>query len=613
MASPAKQRGVALLLLALVFIVGFAAVLYERRGAWADATTASRNVNARVLEQAKAALLGYVVKEVLDINNDFPGRFPCPEAPGAAGTSSEGIAVGSCAPTFPVAKTIGRLPWRTLGVDKLFDASAEPLWYAVSKDWVRGSGFPTINDGTLGELSFDGTGGVVAIIFAPGKAIMINPTAAQMAAGCSARNQMRNDRTHVTTGGDPDYRDYLECQNASASVGPAFGVSMVDNATNEALNDQAVYITANEVLNAMQGPLAERLQRTVAPLLSEFADIWIAAGKFLPYAMPFTQPENGLALDAHCGPSASPQQSEGLLPVAGNTAPCNSAWNGSFSGDGITSAGCDTGSPVVCSFDYYQFTALGQLTLGLIGAGSVTATLQATAPHATASFRGRTVQTVADVTVTSGGATLSNFSIAPKTDGDVGMSVQATVSGASLCRDSLLSGVVCGLLGPLFVTSQTVSLQFPQLGTPSLTGSKLSTGAKNGLSGPFSLLNPAPSVPSVRPADPHYWFFRNEWYRYTYYAISPNVSAAQTGGNLVISGFPAVNGLSNDKRFVLALMGPAVTGQARSASAPINQYLEGQNAVTAGSPRTFAHQVYASSGNDRIATCPFTDGATPCD
>ncbi|MFN2645023.1 MAG: hypothetical protein ABR570_08535, partial [Burkholderiales bacterium] len=153
MAPPAKQRGVALLLLALVFIVGFAAVLYQRRGAWADATTAGRNMNARVLEQAKAALLGYVVKEVLDLSNDFPGRFPCPESPGVAGTSSEGIAVGSCSPTFPTAKTIGRLPWRTLGLDKLFDASAEPLWYAVSQNWVFDNSSPpviTINDGTSG-------------------------------------------------------------------------------------------------------------------------------------------------------------------------------------------------------------------------------------------------------------------------------------------------------------------------------------------------------------------------------------------------------------------------------------------------------------------------------
>jgi hypothetical protein len=606
MGTRANQRGVTLLILALVLMVGFAAFLYARLGKWGNAATTSRNVNGEVLAQAKAALIGYVAKEVLDVTQNVPGRMPCPESPSDAGTINEGRAAGNCA-LAAANLTVGRLPWRTLGIDNLRDASAEPLWYAVSESWVMKSGAPptppTINPGLAGDLSFDGTSDVVAIIFAPGKPLVSAPAANQIAAGCTARNQSRSDRSHVPTGGNPDYRDYLECQNATSPIDLNFGVAIVDNATNEVVNDQAVYITAKELLNALQGPLSERLQRTVAPLLSEFGDVWISGNKFLPYARAFTAPESALPLNAHCGPNASAQQREGLLPLAGNVAGCSSAWTGTFTGDGITSGGCNTASPIVCSFTYYQFTFLGQLLFGA-GAGNVTATLQATAPHAAASFRSRTIQTVADISA-SPGAGLSNFSIAPRTDGDVGMSVQATVSGAGICRDSLLGGLVCGLLGVLFVTPQTVNVQFPQLGTPLLTGSKLTTAAKNGHAAPFDLLNPAVG-------DPHYWFISNGWYRYTYYAVAPGASAAQSGGNLTVSGFPAANGSTNDKRFVLTLMGPAVTGQTRPAVA-INQYVEGQNAVTGGSPRTFAYQVYNVSGNDRIATCPFTDGATPCD
>jgi hypothetical protein len=607
MTSPATQRGVAMLLFALVLILGFAAALYARLGKWADATTAKRNVNAEVLQQAKAALIGYVAKEVLDLSERIPGRFPCPESPSVAGTTSEGVAAGFCSPTS-ANRTIGRLPWRTLGLDKLVDAATEPLWYAVSQNWVLANTAspPTlvINVGTAGQLIFDGASDIVAVIFAPGPPLIVNPAANQLAAGCMARNQSRSDRSHVPTGANPDYRDYLECLNASSPIGTTLGISIVDNATNEVINDQTVYITAKEVLNAIQGPLAERLQRTVAPLLSEFGDQWVGGSKFLPYARAFTAPESGLAPDAHCGPNAAAQQSEGLLPVAGNVAPCASTWTGDFSGDGITSSGCNTSSPVVCSFTYYRFTFLGQLILGLTGVGNVTATLQATAPHAAASFRARTVQSAADISAT-GGATLSNFSIAPRTDGDVGMSVQATVSAASICKDSLLGGLTCqGLLGLLFVNAATVSLQFPQLDTPTLSGTKL-TAAVKGSATSFSLLAPAID-------DPHYWFFHNEWYRYTYYAVAPSASAAQSGGNITVSGFPTANGITSDKRFVLALMGPAVTGQSRP-SAAINQYVEGQNAVTGGSPRTFAYQVYAASGNDRLATCPFTDGSTPCD
>src|SRR5918912_2256616 len=112
---PARQRGAIGLLFALVLILGFAAVLYARLGRWADAGTTKRNVNAEVLQQAKTALIGYVVKEVLDVGENVPGRFPCPESPSDAGTVNEGRAAGSCSPSFPTNKNVGSLPWRTLG------------------------------------------------------------------------------------------------------------------------------------------------------------------------------------------------------------------------------------------------------------------------------------------------------------------------------------------------------------------------------------------------------------------------------------------------------------------------------------------------------------------
>ncbi|HET7198159.1 MAG TPA: hypothetical protein VFI86_05795 [Burkholderiales bacterium] len=607
MSAARRQRGAALLVLLVIAVIAFTMVLVTGMSRWFDPTTASRNVNADVLAQAKTALIGYIAKEALDVSEDVPGRFPCPESASVAGTSGEGVAAATCTPGAAVQKTLGRLPWRTLGSDKLVDAAAEPLWYAVSPNWVSG-GLTTLNPGTAGQFSFDGTGNVVAVIFAPGRPIAVNPTAAQIAAGCAARNQTRTDRTHVaTSSANPDYRDYVECLNAASPVGSAFGVAVTGNDTNPVINDQAVVITDKEVLNALQGPLAERMQRTVAPLLSEFSDQWIGGSKFMPYAVAFSPPEAGLASDSYCGPSAATQQSEGLLPIAPTTsAACASGWTGSFTGDGINSLGCDTNSPVTCSFQYFQLTPLAQFLFGIVGAGSVTATLQGTAPHAAASFRAKSVQSAADVTVTAGAATLSAFSIAPQTTGDVAMSIQATVSSTNLCKESLVGGILCSTLGGLGLANPTtVSLRFAQLPTPTLSGSKLSTAAKNGRSS-FDLL--APSA-----GDPHYWFIRNEWYRYTYYAVAPGSSAAQSGGNLTVNLFPAAYGATNDKRFVLALMGPAVTGQTRSPTAAMNQYVEGQNAVTGGSPRTFAYQVFTASGNDRVATCPFASGASICD
>jgi hypothetical protein len=608
MASPTKQRGVAVLLLALVLIVAFGAFLYARLGKWAQATTAGRNVNGQVLAQAKAALIGYVAKEVLDLGEDTPGRFPCPEQPTDAGTSNEGRAGGTCAPTFPTNKNIGRLPWRTLGIDKLVDASGEPLWYAVSPNWVFAGASPLINVGTPGQLTFDGASDVVAIIFAPGAALLVNPTANQVAMGCAARTQSRTDRSHVPTGANPDYRDYLECQNASSPIGGAFGTAIVDNATNQVINDQAVYITAKEILNAMQGPLAERLQRTVAPLLSEYSTLY-PSGNFLPYAFSFTVAPETVTMAQLCGPSATtvpPQATEGMLPLAPNAAGCVSTWvNYSVSGSG--SGGCGPATPpstdVRCTFNYYQLSGLGAL---LFGGGATTAdvTIEATAPHAAASFRQPLKPS--DVNVPPG-YVVQAATFTPQTDGDAKLSLVIRITGTQLC-DNLLLGLVCNLLPGLLASPVgPVAVQFPQLANSViLQGTKLSSNVLATQAPPYDLLSPAAGAPN-------YWFMKNEWYRYTYYAVAPGTSAAQAGGNLTVTLFPSAYGNNNDKRFVLALVGPPVIGQNARPSTAVAQYMEGANAATAASPRQFAYQVFTASGNDRIATCPFGPGSSVCD
>jgi hypothetical protein len=614
-----RQRGAALLLLLVIAVIAFTMALLSGFGKWETPTTSRRNVNADVLAQAKAALIGYVAKEALDLTEDVPGRLPCPEALGNAGGASEGIAAGNCGSTAsPTVPAIGRLPWRTLGADKLSDAAAEPLWYAVSPGWVTKTNAspppstvpPFINAGTTGTLSFDGTSNVVAVIFAPGKPLSINPTAAQVAAGCAARNQVRTDRSHVPTSGvNPDYRDYLECQNGSSPIDTTFGVAITGNETNLAINDQAVVITDKEILNAIQGPVAERLQRTVAPLLSEYADKWVSTSKFMPYAVAFSPPEAGLAIDSYCGTASL---TEGLLPLAPNSSPCASTWtNASLTGGSDVVPGtCSAASasdPVVCKFQYYQFASGLLGFLGITGPTTVSVTVQARATHAAVSFRNPLSTGDFAFDLPAAGS-FANLTYTPRTDGDTDMSVQATLTGTGVCRNGLISGLACTLFAALGQASlQPVQFSFPQLGTTvPLSGSKLSTAAKNAHAGPFDLLAPADG-------DPNYWFIQNEWYRYTYYAVAPGTSAAQSGGALTVNLFPANYGAGNDKRFVLTLMGPAVTGQARSATSALSQYVEGNNASAGTSPRKFDYQVFTVSGNDRIATCPFTSGTSICD
>jgi hypothetical protein len=604
------QRGAALMIIAALLAIGICAFLVSALNASVfDHTTTVRKRNAEALQEAKAALLGHVVREVLNFTNSVPGMLPCPESPSQAGTSGEGAAAASCDPAA-ADKTVGRLPWRTLGIDKLVDGSNEPLWYAVAPNWVQGAALPVINSGSAGPLSADGTVGVVAVIIAPGRPINLAPSANQIAAGCQARQQSRNDRSHVAGAvTDPDYRDYLECQNASSPIDLVFGSSVVENDTNVTLNDQLVYVTAAEVLNAIQGPIAERMQRTVVPLFKEYSELWPGGGSFMPYAVAFATPESGLPLAQHCGPSANPaQQREGILPLAPNAAPCASTWNGfNVSGSVSPSApACTTlvSTNVRCSFTYYTFTALGNLLLGLLGGTTRTTevTIQAMAPHAAASFR--TPLRPSDVTFPGApaGVTASAATLNPQTDGDAQLDLKVRVTATDVC-DDLLIGLTCNLLPGLLVNPINVTVEFPQLAaTTTLQGTRLSAAALAAHPPPFNLHTPAATAP-------HYWFMQNQWYRYTYYAVSLTGSAAGAGGNFTVNGFPAANGNANDKRFVLAVMGPATTGQVRGPAAALNQYIEGDNAATAAAPRVFAFQVHAVSGNDRIATCPFNDGA----
>ena len=601
-----NQRGVTLMVMTVILGMGMLAFLLTALNSGArNEPIAVRHRNAEVLAQAKTALIGYVAKEVLDLSQNTPGRLPCPESSSAPGTTDEGTAAsGSCTPGAAVQKTIGRLPWRTLGIDKLVDAESEPLWYAVSPNWVTG-GLTTINGGTAGQLTVDGTTDIVAIIIAPGRPISTSPTAAQIAAGCTARNQARNDRAHVTgSTNNLNYLDYLECQNGSLAIDTTFGTSVVDNATNLAINDQAVVITARELLSAMQGPLAERMQRTVAPLLNEYRTLW-PGFDFLPYARGFATPEAGTAATEHCGVSAGAQTLEGLLPIAANSGTCASSWASfAVSGSG-TMVSCTTlvAAPnnVQCTFQYYTLNWLGKLLFGSSAYADVT--IQATAPHASASFRKPLVTT--DIIVPAGVAAQS-IALTPQTDGDARMSLVVRASDTDVCDNTLL-GVVCSVLSGLGLTASSPSktVEFPQLGVPTLQGTQLSATVLASKAPPYNLLGPAAD-------EPHYWFMQNEWYRYTYYAVSPLASRNATGSHFTVNGFPAANGSNNDKRFVLTLMGPTVTGQTRGPAAVIGNYVEGDNAATGASPRVFAWTVYGSPGNDRIATCPFTSGASLC-
>lgn len=296
-ASRRAQRGIALLGLLAVAVMVFAYVLTTRLNAASRFVGISRDHNAAALAQAKQALIGWVALNAAGSDAN-PGRLPCPEAPGYFGDpAQEGIAAGNC--TLPAA---GRLPWRTLGLEKLVDSAGEPLWYVVSNGWALSCGTcnTVINSDTAGQLSLDGTS-AVALIIAPGPAV-----AAQASSGCAAWVQDR------PAAGAPDVRDYLECDNATPA--DASFVSSAPN--NNGFNDQVLRVAAADLMPALEAAIADRIQREIVPALktvyasSNFSGI-PASSPMYPYAVPFSNP----GTSNYHGSSGTYQ---GLLPV--NTA-----------------------------------------------------------------------------------------------------------------------------------------------------------------------------------------------------------------------------------------------------------------------------------------------------
>src|SRR5262245_4483444 len=303
-----QQRGATLLVMLTVPGLGVAWFAVSQLAASANFALAARERNAETLGRAKAALIGYVAQRTARTGENNPGRLPCPEAPGGAGGANEGVAAGNC--TLPA---IGRFPWRTLGIEKLVDAAAEPLWYAVSPGWALvppGTSTLIINSGTAGQLVVDGEpNAAVALIIAPGPAFSV-----QAAPGCAPRAQSRSALP-------PNMRDYLECENATS---PA-DVNFASKGPAGSFNDQVVRVTAADILPAIEAGIAHRIEREVVPLLkSVYASAnWgtSAANPVFPYATPFSDPATSnyqgaagtfrgllpFAFSQGCNPAADPR------------------------------------------------------------------------------------------------------------------------------------------------------------------------------------------------------------------------------------------------------------------------------------------------------------------
>jgi hypothetical protein len=561
------ERGVALLALLVVLALGGTWFLVARmQELSANRTAADRARNAQVLNRAKQALIGYVVAQANHAGENNPGSLPCPEAPGSFnetnGTDGKMNSAGCALPA------VGRYPWRTIGTEKLLDASGEPLWYVVSPGWALTCvGCNTvINSNSVGQLNIDGVAyttqapddTVVALIIAPGRAISVAASP-----GCAAWTQARPQ----TVGLAPDLRNYLECENATSPPDANFATTGASGS----FNDQVVKVTVADIMPGIEAAVADRLQRS-AEFFGTLKTVYTAAtgwgltgsSVLYPFAAPFADPSSSAMQGASATyggllplsyAETSPASGVACTPTATapRCAPSFVAWTGTpnLSGPAIYSPDCSgtTATQANCTF-YYRCPLLSCLTGGT---DTLAFSLDGTAANVGMALR----QFNKGVPMTNIDAAGRNAFGVMNSDG----SASITLTGTTTVNYSggLVGNLLCGITGLLALTlgCQQASLAVPVL-----------------LLADHPILDPANAT--------YGWYLRDKWHEVTYYAVASNYSpavrpgapACTTGTDCLKVANVAPNGA---QRAIAILAGRGINGRGRP-SATLADYLEFGNA-----------------------------------
>lgn len=538
-----------------------------------------RDHNARVLAQAKQALLGWAAYNAYDDTDDNPGRLPCPEAAGYIGTDNEGVMSSFCGSGM----VIGRLPWRSLGLPKLLDATGEPLWYAVSNDWKLnvGGAFLGINSNSAAQLALDGAAAsAVAIIIAPGRPLTLAPNATQLAAGCIARTQTR----HTSP---PNYLDYVECQNVA---GASVRTVVVDNVTNTVSNDQAVALTAPEVLAAIEPTVAARITRDVVPTLKNIFGATYATAQ---WGVSATTPVLPFAAQFESTASSSFQgkfpETQGLLPLSRSN--CNPA----------TDALCDTGFVRwdTASVSVTKRSGLATVTSTDCSASTTTEVSCTINYQRTCSGVGCLLGCACPATLeASVFANAQNVAMAARSFSNAGITGFASIVSTNTPLNS--AGAAVGdFRGHLTTPSCTAwfifGLLFPCTASNSVT-----------VKVPITAFPDHASLTAFYATASLNWFVKNNWHHVVYYAMSPSHAASGLIHDCTSAGdCITVNGgsIPANSRAVIVFAGRKLTGinLGTRPSADRSDYLDTpENSGSIVINTTFEQKRFDKSFNDRF-------------
>ena len=232
------QCGYAMLSIIAVLGIAATAVVVTSLSATAVHNEQSRKTGS-ALALAKQALIAYAAS-----SNSRPGSLPCPDADNDGLSDPSGP--GACT------RLIGRLPWQTLGLPDLRDASSERLWYALSQQFNDAGN--VINSNTAGELNVTGTlsaDRAAAIVFAPGAPV---------------NGQLRGAAQSFSVS------QYME--GYTATTPPSFSTSEAGSS----YNDQLIVISAIDIFLVVERRVAKEVQNALKSYYTATSTLpWYAA------------------------------------------------------------------------------------------------------------------------------------------------------------------------------------------------------------------------------------------------------------------------------------------------------------------------------------------------
>ena len=549
--SSRGQRGGAMLVMLVILVIGITTAFVTNLSSTAISNKRNQTT-AEALAQAKEALIGKSLAYT-----DYPGSLPCPD------TDDDGDADAIGGPPGECPQYIGRLPWKTLGIPDLRDATGERLWYTLSRNVRRYDSVRPLNSDTPGTLNVTGTyadSNLMAIVFAPGANTPTQSRSTTQTAYCSTTSSTILESNCAA--------NYLEGGNDDPSPGAAPNVNYQNANAAIDFNDQLFTISHDQLFATVEKRVGGEFRRH----LNSYHASW----KAFPFAAPFSNPSTSNYI-------GSASTYEGLYPFGGlvfvdpddsqhpiGSSPTNPVWASSpspaisFSPGPTPSFTCErkdsdwNNSRVRCTADSSYATLAAGATV------TMTAKLKDVG-------RGFWKQFSLDA---------KNINVFDPNDEQVRVRDQ---SGNYQLAKTIFDPGSITVTGTLNYSDGSATVVFSAKGK---TG-----GSKFERIDIRDIEYEQDSLP--------YWIEANEWGRLLYYAVSPDNAPAGTGGSSITCSPSTtcliLNNVRDDVKAMVITTGRTVAGA--HPSGYLNYYLEGQNQSV---DYTFENQIRSSIFNDQV-------------